>query len=160
MDGHGTEGWRGKEKKEREEREEQEGCHFYGRQKQLLCENYSVQLLCVFVCLWMGGGVWYRAEVRKRGQRQTWRHGDFSLVRCWQLDGWYGSAAFCGAALLLLSLCLCSVHSDIADWGQFLLTNTSWCFFSHTLQAHTGGAFSVTVQLSCVENMSNFKTQF
>lgn len=90
------------EKKEREEREEQEGCHFYGRQKQLLCENYSVQLLCVFVCLWMGGvgGGWYRAEVRKRGQRQTWRHGDFSLVRCWQLDGWYGSAAFCGAALL------------------------------------------------------------
>lgn len=54
MDGHGTEGWRGKkkeEKKEREEREEQEGCHFYGRQKQLLCENYSMQLLCVFVCL-------------------------------------------------------------------------------------------------------------
>lgn len=57
-------------------------------------------IVCVCVFMNGGGGGWYRAEVRKRGQRQTWRHGDFSLVRCWQLDGWYGSAAFCGAALL------------------------------------------------------------
>lgn len=57
----------------------------------------------VCVCVFMNGGgdtgqKW--RGVRERGQRQTWRRGDFSLVRCWQLDGWCGSAAFSGAALL------------------------------------------------------------
>lgn len=88
MDGHGTEGWRGKkkeEKKEREEREEQEGCHFYGRQKQLLCENYSVQLLCVFVCLWMGGG----GEVdtgQKWGREGSDRHEGMVILAWWDAD--------------------------------------------------------------------------
>lgn len=88
-----------KRRRERKEKSKRDVTFMAG--KNSCCVKITVCSYCVCLCVYeWGGGVWYRAEVRKRGQRQTWRHGDFSLVRCWQLDGWYGSAAFCGAALL------------------------------------------------------------